>query len=284
MPFPDFIGIGAQKAGTTWLYHQIRKHPDVWLPPLKELHYFDRQEPKRLINNVFQNDSKGRTARTLFIRMLLLRQPTWLFKFLFHNRQKTSHYPSLFTPGIEDICGEITPAYGRLSFQEVQHVASIMPDCKVIYLVRNPVERAWSHINMFKRVRKIKASISEKNLPDYKLERMVKNSMPHTTLYNWESSFGSDKVFVGFFDQIKDDPQGFLSSIYSFLSIDTNYSENTKDLNIPQNKGDYDKMPLDVEQRLSKLFMSEIQEVHQRFNNPYTKEWLERANTIINQK
>src|SRR4051812_18116714 len=40
---PDFICIGAQKAGTGWLYEQLRAHPDFWMPPLKELHYFDRQ-------------------------------------------------------------------------------------------------------------------------------------------------------------------------------------------------------------------------------------------------
>src|SRR3954466_10680627 len=40
---PDFLCIGAQKGGTGWLYEQLRFHPDFWMPPLKELHYFDRQ-------------------------------------------------------------------------------------------------------------------------------------------------------------------------------------------------------------------------------------------------
>ncbi|MGD1948605.1 MAG: hypothetical protein ACFB14_03045 [Leptolyngbyaceae cyanobacterium] len=38
----DFLGIGAQKAGTTWLWSILKTHPDVWIPPKKELHYFDR--------------------------------------------------------------------------------------------------------------------------------------------------------------------------------------------------------------------------------------------------
>ena len=40
---PDFIGIGAQKAGTTWLGHNLQLHPDVWMPRNRELHYFDDQ-------------------------------------------------------------------------------------------------------------------------------------------------------------------------------------------------------------------------------------------------
>ena len=43
MTLPSFLCIGAQKAGTTWLHAQLRSHPKVWLPPIKELHYFDHK-------------------------------------------------------------------------------------------------------------------------------------------------------------------------------------------------------------------------------------------------
>jgi hypothetical protein len=39
---PDFLCIGAHKAGTTWPYQQLNSHPDFWTPPVKELHYFDQ--------------------------------------------------------------------------------------------------------------------------------------------------------------------------------------------------------------------------------------------------
>src|SRR5207247_10081781 len=38
---PDFLSVGAQKGGTSWLYRQLESHPDFWMPPVKELHYFD---------------------------------------------------------------------------------------------------------------------------------------------------------------------------------------------------------------------------------------------------
>ncbi len=37
---PDFLGIGAPRTGMTWLYENLRRHPEVWLPPIKEIHYF----------------------------------------------------------------------------------------------------------------------------------------------------------------------------------------------------------------------------------------------------
>jgi hypothetical protein len=56
VPKPDFLCIGAQKAGTRWLYDQVAAHPGAWLPPIKELHFFnrgvkrrDRREARRLL-------------------------------------------------------------------------------------------------------------------------------------------------------------------------------------------------------------------------------------------
>ena len=37
---PDFVGIGAQKAGTTWAYHQLKTHPEIFVTEIKELNYF----------------------------------------------------------------------------------------------------------------------------------------------------------------------------------------------------------------------------------------------------
>src|SRR6478735_11126174 len=42
---PDFLCIGAPKTGTTWLYKHLSRHPEIWIPPVKELHYFDRLFP-----------------------------------------------------------------------------------------------------------------------------------------------------------------------------------------------------------------------------------------------
>ncbi len=48
MRLPDFLGIGAVKAGTTWLHHQLCRHPELYLPPIKPVRYFDRHRHKPL--------------------------------------------------------------------------------------------------------------------------------------------------------------------------------------------------------------------------------------------
>ena len=42
MPLPNFVGIGAQRAATTWAHICLREHPDVFLPDTKEVHFFNR--------------------------------------------------------------------------------------------------------------------------------------------------------------------------------------------------------------------------------------------------
>ena len=42
---PDFVCIGAPKSGTTWLYRNLNTHPSIWIPAVKELHYFDALFP-----------------------------------------------------------------------------------------------------------------------------------------------------------------------------------------------------------------------------------------------
>ena len=43
MTSPTFLVIGAEKAGTTWLYDRLRRHPDIFMPDVKELHYFNHR-------------------------------------------------------------------------------------------------------------------------------------------------------------------------------------------------------------------------------------------------
>src|SRR5512135_1033055 len=47
---PDFLCVGAQKAGTSWLYRQLELHADFWMPPLKELHYLDQLNKTKRIH------------------------------------------------------------------------------------------------------------------------------------------------------------------------------------------------------------------------------------------
>lgn len=64
--FPDFMCIGAQRAGTSWLGHHLRQHPDVLIRK-KEIHYFDRET---VFNRPLRERFRSRRYRKLFARAL----------------------------------------------------------------------------------------------------------------------------------------------------------------------------------------------------------------------
>ena len=60
---PTFLGIGAQKAASSWLYRSLFTHPDVYMPPIKELSYFGRIDKgfKRLHKKTSRSNQRSRT-------------------------------------------------------------------------------------------------------------------------------------------------------------------------------------------------------------------------------
>ena len=156
---PDFLCIGAQKAGTTWLHENLNKHPDIGLPDVKELHYFDSRE-RILTHNLRRRLLRPHSA------------PFWLKKSLdkwripmlkkqiksqlihgnlveaigylddFYNFSNDRLYSDLFNYIPEKITGEITPDYSTLNKDSVSHIYQIMPEVKIIFILRNPIDRA----------------------------------------------------------------------------------------------------------------------------------------------
>jgi hypothetical protein len=153
---PDFLCIGLQKAGTGWLYDQMALHQDFWMPPIKELHYMDAQFERgrdvqklhRRLHADLQKSETGRLARNR--RPFTQRDIDFLDKALPMVGAPTDldRYADLFAPKDGLISGDITPAYSTLPQDVIDRIAARFRNLKIILLVRNPVERAWSSLNM----------------------------------------------------------------------------------------------------------------------------------------
>src|SRR5690348_13792012 len=62
-PLPTFLGVGAPRTGTTWLHSNLRRHPEIWMAPVKEIHYFDRRHQSRWENRYYRNHARKRMRR-----------------------------------------------------------------------------------------------------------------------------------------------------------------------------------------------------------------------------
>ena len=109
MPLPDFIIVGAMKAGTTTLADYLRHHSEIYMPE-EELHFFDARG--------------GYTDR-------------WERGVKWYEKQFESADPS-------DICGEKTPTYSCLP-SVPERIYQVVPDVKIIWILRNPVDRSYSN-------------------------------------------------------------------------------------------------------------------------------------------
>jgi hypothetical protein len=224
---PKFLGIGAQKAGTTWLHMMLSAHDEIWLPHVKELHYFDRKFP--LVDHRRGNvRTRGydRVAKHLKVRIRKLsiarikdrfsfrRWPDlkWEMRYLFGDLTD-EWYASLFDGAGTRVPGEITPAYSCLSEQAIKDVYRLIPEARLVLLLRDPIERAWSHAKM-------DLAPASKQLGQTELDRCFVAHFSGAAsrlrgdyvgmIDRWLSVFPADQLLVCFYDEIVDAPKVLL--------------------------------------------------------------------------
>lgn len=152
--------LGATKAGTSWLYRHLLTHPECRFRSIKELHYFNMSRPGQFDKALRDGDAKiARLAERLGSaaaaeqRADLARQIEDLADWRDVLARKTidvAAYRQFLLKGADDarLVGDVTPAYGLLSVERMQGLAAVAPDTRFVYLIRDPVERLWSHVRM----------------------------------------------------------------------------------------------------------------------------------------
>ena len=237
MSTPDFIGIGAARSGSTWLSSQLLKHPNVWIPRRKELHYFTR-DPSYLSPSYLQDSSwlqrlfsmsdqfkryRESLARALARNVLHpnLAQLSWDLKYYF-SMPNDQWYRSLFTGHEGKITGEITPAYALLSDEDASNLVKQLPDIKVFYIVRDPIERAWSTIRYHeKRYEQKLTDMPVQEIKEYLSNSAIANRSDYdAVIERWSKILPEDQFLVLWYDQIIEEPNKIRHQLYDFLNME----------------------------------------------------------------
>ncbi len=157
-------GVGATKAGTSWLYRYLADHPDCHLRTVKELHYWDSFPPaardKQLIalrglleryRATRAEADQARPRRGWQVENMTRRIADLeaLIPVIEGARQGDARYYGYLTDGAGSaaLVGDLTPAYGLLPKAKLARMADL-PGAKFLLLMRDPVERLWSHVRM----------------------------------------------------------------------------------------------------------------------------------------
>jgi hypothetical protein len=208
---PDFLCVGVHKGGTTWLYQQLDSHPDFWMPPLKELHYFDQLSRVHRLSSPRCRDE--RDLRFLENIKSLSAKPYIDFE----------HYAQLFEPKGPLLSGDISPNYSTLSNDVIRRVVGYFPNLKVIFLARDPVERLWSHLSMEVHYHQIEPfDVTDIDEVNRNLLRrgMLLRSYPSAVVARWKRYVRPDRFRIYFFDDLQKNPTELRHSILDFLGAD----------------------------------------------------------------
>ncbi len=294
--YPNFLCIGAQKAGSSWLHVMLSRHPEIWLPPAKEIHYFDHKFPVKLPVSrqtqvpsriLFTQNFSRRISRmdgAHFVKKLRatsVASLVWDLRFNF-GRRDDQWYAALFKQSKDKITGDITPAYSRLDHTAIKYVYNLMPESKIILLLRDPIERAWSHALMD--LGRFKNRLPEQ-IPDKEYIQHFNSTASRLRgsylqiLENWKSIYPEKLIFIGFFDQILESPAQLYKDILDFLEVSSSEDMIPGKLTEKINKGEKIPIPEKLKKELINIYMEDLQQLASQFGY-YPKKWLIEARSF----
>jgi hypothetical protein len=209
----DFLCIGAQKAGTTWLIDNLKMHPEVWTPPfIKEVHYFDIVHlEKYLIKSYLkkiQRQLKGHPEFDSYAARLV--DPEFAYT--------DAWYQYIFSLApINKIKGECTPIYSALNRKGIAHVHSLMPNARLIYMIRDPYERAMSSLRMAMDRRKMSDGSVLAELLNQK--KFISRGDYASNIPRWEKVFQPEQFLYIPFGHIKSQPGRVMCDVERHLNL-----------------------------------------------------------------
>jgi len=282
---PDFLGIGAMKAGTTWLNYHLNNHPYIWVPPIKELRFFSQLSGHKknvllqTITHKWLRTELKKRSRSYLQRTSGFKDLLWDLHYFLHMPNE-KWYTNCFRPDLDQICGEFSTDYAVLNEKKIQRIRMCYPNLKILYILRNPIDRTWSHIRMMQSSKnQIQLDYQDlKKLMQFMKDNswIVQHSLYGANLTNWRLHFPASQIFVGFFDDIQSRPKELLSEIFNFLNVDPHEINNIKDISRPINPSLKQEMPTEFTKYLAALFHDDLISMHKQYGN-YCTQWLHEA-------
>jgi hypothetical protein len=195
--WPNFFIVGAQKAATTSLYFYLKEIPGVYMSPLKEPFYFSPHAVPNSASDIIRDKKE-------YLRLF----------------EKAKGYKAI---------GEATPIYlwdpdtPKLIHQAVAHA-------RIIMILRDPIERAYSNYLMWSKYTGIKSSFYDELMRDYKSQEKlygksqlyVEFGMYYEQVKRYFDTFGREQVKVIIFEEFVQHPAQTVNEVLAFLGV--NYS------------------------------------------------------------
>jgi hypothetical protein len=241
---PNFFVIGAAKCGTTTLYDFLEQHPDVYMSPIKEPHHFSKDIVMENFSTEYKHYLKTRNVNLNEYLQSDLSRKIWEWYISDYNQ-----YLQLFkNVNSEKAIGEISNGY---LFSEVaaKEIYATYPNAKIIMILRNPVERAYSHYLANVRDGRTTLGFRDEIIDDEKKTRKgwcishcyVEMGMYHDQIKRFIDVFPSSQIKIYLNDDLKKSASVVGKDLLSFLQVNLNatidYSKKQNEARLPKSAG-----------------------------------------------
>jgi hypothetical protein len=252
--FPDFLIVGPQRTGTTWLHAHLRYHPEIMLAEPKELFFFSSL--KTPASRRFQSNELAHYLQ-------FFREPLW--RVALHQGICVWRYRQLYRPKIR---GEATASYAALDRDIIADITALNPEIKVVLMIRDPVERAWSHAkkdlvrNRRRRFEEVSPNEFEQFFTDpyqRKCAHVAEN------IDNWAAFLQRDHLLVGLFDDIDVRPDALLLAVMDFLGVRSDPRYISPEVRERVNPTAASKIPDRYRRFLDELLQDDLTRLRERF-------------------
>lgn len=200
---PQFLLVGAMKSATTTLWETIRQHPQIFMPTLKEPHFFVKPEYLELISKEGKAQLEASTPAVF------------------------DEYRALFANSLShQIRGEASASYFLLPDISIPRIRKELGDVRIVISLRNPYDRTWSEFKMHEKdhlVSNPSACFTKQVLEALDgdcstIPQYIAQSLYCSRVEAFLRSFSHVHIVV--FEDLLKDPRSTLHSLYSFLGVD----------------------------------------------------------------
>jgi hypothetical protein len=209
---PNFLIIGAHKSGTTSLYHYLKQHPQIYMSPVKEPHFFSFLDHPLDFREPGFDPQKLQAAADL------------------------PAYQALFQQAGDAVAiGEASPSYLYVEETAVK-IYQHLPQVNIIAVLRNPADRAYSNY-LHCRARKHQEPLADfSDALKAEKKRIQENWSPlwhyqqkgfyFQQLQRYYRLFNNEQIRIYLYDDLLADPQALVQDIYQFLQVDASFTPN----------------------------------------------------------
>ncbi len=222
------IGAGAMKAGTTWIYDALQRHPDIFFCREKEIHYF---YARHINPNILSDRARMRRAQgylyfdpEVSARPVLQKRVRWTANWL-DGQVNDAWFNDLFMHREQATwVGEFSNLSALLPTQAWAEIHARTRKLRVLYTLREPMDRLWSHVRFHLKMQGRTEELAIWSLDE--LEDHIRTGADYlqhndyaSAVARMQAGLPEDCLRVDVFDRIATEPRAFIADIERFMGV-----------------------------------------------------------------